>query len=100
MRPREIRPAPAPCPPLRGVRPRPCMTTPPVPTPTQNGPPEMSDHRERFPRLHRLLHLFPRHRNLHKSPCPSFAGHTSVRPPDELKEPLFPGLRPYFHVNP
>src|SRR5437660_1802776 len=66
----------------------------------QNRLPEVSEHRERFLRHHRLVQHFPNDCKLHERAGPAFARDKSIRAPDELKEPLFPGLHAHFEVNP
>src|SRR5882724_5302864 len=71
-----------------------------LPHTIQHRRPEISKHGERFTRHHRLVQHLPHHRKFHECSRSAFARHKSVRAPDQLEEPLFPGLRPYFHVNP
>src|SRR6266568_2720142 len=62
--------------------------------------PEISEHREGFLGHDPLVQHFPDDRKLHERPCPAFACNKSVRAPDQLKEPLLPGLHPHFQINP
>src|SRR5260370_690985 len=66
----------------------------------QNRLPEISQHGERFRCHHRLVQHFPHHRKLDERSRPAFARYKTIRAPDQLKEPLFPGFHPHFHVDP
>src|SRR5438093_8453409 len=84
-------------PPVR-LAPRPWVSQFHFPHPIQNRLPEISEHRERFLRHHRLVQHFPYDGELHERAGPALASHKSVRAPDKLKEPLFPGLHAHFEV--
>src|SRR5258708_4611980 len=65
-----------------------------------NGRPEISQHRQRLPRHHRLVEHLPNHGKLHQRPGSAFASHESVRHSDQFKQAILPSRHAHFHVDP
>src|SRR5258708_13328173 len=65
-----------------------------------NGRPEISQHRQRFPCHDRLVEHLPNHGKLHERPSPAFTGHESMRHSNQFKQAILPSRHPPFHSNP